>query len=253
MALGQRRMINTSIWQNTGFAMLHDKAKLLYMGTITFADDDGRLRANSLLLKSQVFPFDEEITQLHVRKWLNIIAKTDLIEVYKVGNEYFIQHPHWEKYQSIRKDLYKPSNLPQNPSRKSNEAVTKSHPNISKDNISKEREAHHSMEYLKNLPTQDLFEFYKRFDCSKKALISKGEDLYNYCKAKGKRYSDYRAMLLNALKKDFQERRHDDKIRNSKLMEVDGVMKIVPFELQKGIEELHKKMKVGKLPGDENK
>ena len=53
-----RRMIRTSLWQNEQFAKLSDKAKLLYIGTITIADDDGRLKGNSLILKGQIFPLD---------------------------------------------------------------------------------------------------------------------------------------------------------------------------------------------------
>ena len=62
------------------------------------------------------------------------------------------------------------------------------------------------MEYLKKIPEEDLKEFYKRFDASEKAIRSKGEDLHNWCKINGKVKKDYKAFLLNALKKDFPER-----------------------------------------------
>lgn len=219
MALGQRRMLNTAVWQNTGFCQLSDKAKLLFIGLITVSDDDGRLKANSLLLRSQIFPLEDTITQPEIIKWLKEIKKTGLIDLYSVGKEYFIQHPNWHKYQSIRKDLYKPSNLPLNPLRKSNEGVTKSHPNSIQSKLSKESKIL-AAKYLRAIPEKDLEEWYKRFDVSKKQLISKGEQLYNYCKMHDKYYSDYKALMLNALKGDFDERK--DTAPKTKVVLKDG-------------------------------
>ena len=244
MALGQRRMVYTNLWQSAQFARLPDKAKLLYIGLITLADDDGRLRADSLLLRSQVFPLDETIKQSDVRKWLNFIVRTGLVEVFRVDEHYFVQHPNWKKYQSIRKDLYKPSKIPSNPSRKRHGADTESHPNISKDKLNKEERPEASISYLKNIPTQDLWEFYQRFDASKKAIISKGEDLFLWCESNGRVKKNYKATLLNALKKDFPERKQDDRIRTSKLMEVDGIMKIIPLEMQEDLKNLSAKMTI---------
>lgn len=105
-------MLHTSIWQNEDFAKLSDKAKLLYIGTITIADDEGRLKGNSLILKGQVFPLDETISSDQVRGFLNEIVKAKLITYYKIDNQYIIQHPNWSKFQTLRSDRKKDSNLP---------------------------------------------------------------------------------------------------------------------------------------------
>jgi len=203
MALGQRRMVYTSLWQNPEFGALSDGAKLLYIGMITVADDDGRLRGNSHLLRSQVFPFDEKVSIENVRKWINDIVRSKLVTFYKVKNEYYIQHPNWEKYQYIRPDLYKKSKIPT--LRKRNEKVTKSLPKLSKDNIREER-IENSPEFLKNIPENDMQDFLKRFDASRKMIISKAEDLIFWLESNGKTKKNYRSFLLNALKKDFPER-----------------------------------------------
>lgn len=198
-------MVYTNLWQNADFFKLSDRAKLLYIGLITVADDDGRFKANSLLLRSQIFPLDEKITQLDVRKWLNEVVRAGLVEVYRENSEYFGQHPNWHKYQSIRKDLYKQSKLPPNSSRKRHGSGSVSKDKLSKDKIREEA----SVEFLKSIPAIILDEWYFRFDCSKKALVSKGEELYNYVKSHGKErtYKDFKLMMLNALKKDFPERK----------------------------------------------
>jgi hypothetical protein len=64
-----------------------------------------------------------------------------------------------------------------------------------------------SLKYLENLPEKDLEEFYNRFECSKPAIQSKAESILLYCQSKGKKYANYRALLLNALKKDFPARK----------------------------------------------
>lgn len=67
--------------------------------------------------------------------------------------------------------------------------------------------------YLKNLPEEDLKDFTYRFDASPKQIQSKAEDLSNYCEAKGKKYKNYRAFLINALKKDFKEMTEEERER----------------------------------------
>lgn len=236
----QRRMVYAQLAENKSFALMSDKAQILYVFMIVLADDEGRLKGDSELLRAKVFPFKPDITIADMKGFTKEIAKAGLIKWYKDGDNYYIQHPNWEKYQILRADRTKPSNIP-TPSN-DNQMSTKRPRKISK--LSKEREVIASPSYLQEIPTQDLFEFYQRFDCSKKALISKGEDLYNYCKSKGKVYKDYKALLLNALKKDFPERRADDRIKTSKLMEHEGVLKIVPKEMQDEVKGLADKMKV---------
>ena len=200
-------MVYTNLWQNVEFSKLSKEARLLYIGTITLADDDGRLKGNSVLLRSQVFPLDEGITSQHVRTWLNEIVKIGLVTFYQSNGEYFIQHPKWEKYQTIRADRKKDSDLPPP---LGNQAGDKRRHKLKEVKIREEKgevALKRSPRYLKEIPEEDLNEFHERFDCSKSAIKSKGEDLALWCESKGKAKRDYRAFLLVALKKDFPPRR----------------------------------------------
>lgn len=49
-------------------------------------------------------------------------------------------------------------------------------------------------------------EFVTRFIATEKQIKSKAEDLKLYCERKGRKYMNYKAFLLNALKNDFKER-----------------------------------------------
>lgn len=149
-------MIHTSLWQNEQFAKLSDKAKLLYIGTITIADDDGRLKGNSLILKGQIFPLDEAVTSDQVRKYINECVKVKLINYYEVNGQYFLEHPNWQKFQTLRSDRKKDSEIPS-----FSDITTDSQPGdnqmstnvlrkISKDKISKDNNARKNAQTRKN-------------------------------------------------------------------------------------------------------
>jgi hypothetical protein len=76
-----------------------------------------------------------------------------------------------------------------------------------------------SINYLRSLPEEDLKEFAYRFDASPKQVQSKAEDLLNYCSAKGKVYKNYKAFLINALKKDFKEMTDEERARRKETAE----------------------------------
>jgi DNA-binding transcriptional regulator YhcF (GntR family) len=60
-----------------------------------------------------------------------------------------------------------------------------------------------SAQYLLTVPKEDVEVFTSKYQCSEQQLRGKAEEMYNYCLAKGKKYSNYRALLSNAVRKDF--------------------------------------------------
>jgi hypothetical protein len=72
---------------------------------------------------------------------------------------------------------------------------------IEENSIEKSKK-HSSLEYLKNIPKEDLLEF-KDKGFTESMVKSKAEDLLLYCQSKGKLYKNYKAFLLNALNKDY--------------------------------------------------
>ena len=142
MANNQRRMVYVKIWESGQFGKLSNEAKLLFIGMITLADDDGRLRADPAYLRAQIFPYNESMSVTETLRFRNEIEKNSLITVYSIDGFEYIEHPKWKEYQLIRNDLYKQSTLP-----KSNDDVTEtlrkrpsklSKVKLSKDKISKQ-------------------------------------------------------------------------------------------------------------------
>lgn len=104
-------MINSELFRNVELGECLPLDRLLYIGTIVNADDEGRLRANPKYLRATIFPFDlikdEDILAMRGR-----LAERRLITVYQVEGMEYLQHPKWEKWQILRKDRMKPSDCP---------------------------------------------------------------------------------------------------------------------------------------------
>ncbi len=89
----------------------------------------------------------------------------------------------------------------------SNESKNGSNARIEENRIDKNRiEEKRGIHYLTGVPDKDMKEFLTRFVATEKEIKSKAEDLLLYCQRKGRTYSNYKAFLLNALKRDFKER-----------------------------------------------
>lgn len=109
--MANRRMLHDSIWESRQFISLPDKAKLLYIGLISVADDDGRFKAAPQLLKSKIFPYDR-IGHKGVKKLVDKIQQAELICLYESKSAILGYHPNWTRYQQIRADRRKINNLP---------------------------------------------------------------------------------------------------------------------------------------------
>ena len=107
-----KRMLHSSIWEGEQFVSLNARQRLTYIGLISIADDDGRLKGHPALVKSRIYPMDEGISPTTIDKDLDIIAKTGLIHRYSVNGANYVAHPNWRHFQRVRNDLYKPSKFP---------------------------------------------------------------------------------------------------------------------------------------------
>ena len=97
-----RRMIDTSLWQNEKFTRMPLGARMLQIGIITHADDQGRAKANPSFLRMQIFPDDEDITNADIQKWFGLMIKNGTIISYTVDEKQYVQLCNWWKYQSLQ-------------------------------------------------------------------------------------------------------------------------------------------------------
>ena len=105
-------MIHPAIWEDPGFNILSIKARLLFIGMFSNADDEGRMRADAGSLKRLVFGFDDEITRADVQEMIQEIEKLDSIHFYNADGESYAHFTKWEVYQKLQKDRIQDSLLP---------------------------------------------------------------------------------------------------------------------------------------------
>jgi len=128
------RMINKRISKDLELAKLSLPTALLYTWCIPFLDVEGRLEADSVILKGLVVPYRKDFTLKVIEKCLQELAKTPLITYYG-NNHKYMEFKGFSKNQTIHKDREAPSEIPP-PELMSKSCEGPAKDNISKDNIS---------------------------------------------------------------------------------------------------------------------
>ena len=105
--MANKRMLAKAIWQNRKFARLKNDEKLLYIGLVTIADDEGRVWNDDYMLKIQIFPGDD-LKPSEIKQMLDHIEDMELIR----KNDKAIQLNSWKDWQIIRSDIFKKSTIP---------------------------------------------------------------------------------------------------------------------------------------------
>lgn len=84
------RTIKPEFWEDEKLAKLPVYARLLFIGTWNFADDNGALLANPVLMKSHIFPY-EDIGISTISEWIDILVeKGMLIRTTYNGKDYLV-------------------------------------------------------------------------------------------------------------------------------------------------------------------
>ncbi len=94
------RSIHPEFWSDERMVEIPFGARLLFIGTWNFADDEGRLEDNPGRLRLQVFP-GNDVTPEQVDGWLDLLAANNgPIIRYEVDGQRYIQVRNFRKYQS---------------------------------------------------------------------------------------------------------------------------------------------------------
>ena len=98
--MSRKRMLDPGIWTDDGFLTLAPEARLLFIGLISHADDEGRGNAELRALKAKVFPgdnlSDEQITAL-----CETVAQYMRVVFYEVNGSRYYQLERWDDYQTV--------------------------------------------------------------------------------------------------------------------------------------------------------
>lgn len=101
--MARKRMIDPSFWTDEKLGEHCNMVeRLLFMGLISNADDEGRGRANPKLLMSSIFPYDD----MRISDFKNSLAKLaglGLIRLYQVEGQQYFEVVNFAKHQTINK------------------------------------------------------------------------------------------------------------------------------------------------------
>lgn len=176
-------------------------------------------------------------------EWNNcfcVLSKLEKMKMIKLHDEGEVEILNWGKRQettltnSERQAKYREN-------KKSNEKVTgvTTKVTLEKKRIEerrrekKEEGGNRSILYLENIPEEDIQEIYKTYEISTQAIKDKAKAIVDYCKSRGKRYSDYKATLRVWISKDFKKRPEVKKVEP-----IEQVSRPIPEDIKKGIREL---------------
>ena len=91
------RTVKPEFWQSEDLSQVSDKAKLLAIGLLNMADDEGYLKAHPAIIKSQLFPFNTGslniqgiLTELSNVRYIDVLTGDDGKQYVHIVN--FLKH-----------------------------------------------------------------------------------------------------------------------------------------------------------------
>ena len=76
-------------------------ARHTFILLFTVADDFGRFRANTILLKNKLYPYDENLTAAEMRSWLEELTEKGRLRFYEVDGQSYGELVNWSKHQRV--------------------------------------------------------------------------------------------------------------------------------------------------------
>ena len=170
-------MLKKRISKSAKFANLpSDRGRLLYLLLIPYVDCEGRLEANSHIIKGNVCPYIKTLSLQSITKCLKKMHEVGLIILYNISGEQYLQITRFEDFNKINKDREAVSHIPPPSSPDAthaelqiNSGVAPCKGKVNKDNLNKE------VVFPKNLDTPEfkaVWEEWKQYRIElKKKLI----------------------------------------------------------------------------------
>ncbi len=109
----RRRMIDPDFWNDSRVKRLSPTERLLFIGMISYADDEGRLLADPAFLRSKVFPYDDFSLEDIISMRDHILETNPNVQLYQNAGEDYLFFRKWPRYQ--KPSHPQPSKLPQPP------------------------------------------------------------------------------------------------------------------------------------------
>lgn len=92
--------MDPSMWADAAVAKMSRDERLMFVGLITIADDEGRLAASAASIQGALYPNDVDVTPRLVRKWRDgVVEKLANVQLYAYDGVEYLSFRRWERYQ----------------------------------------------------------------------------------------------------------------------------------------------------------
>lgn len=111
--MARRRFIHPVLWQDEAVTKMTRDERLLFVGMVTIADDEGRIVGSPAHLLGAIYPYDEDVTPKKIREWRDgVCSKNPNVVCYVSGGHEYLAFLRWAEWQKpshpIRSKLPKP-------------------------------------------------------------------------------------------------------------------------------------------------
>jgi hypothetical protein len=95
------RSVKPEFWSDPEMTRLPRDVRFFYVALWNFADEDGRLSADTRYLKTVTFPLDDDVTEEIITGWLRALAQAGRVELYVAQGKAFAFLPKLAVHQNL--------------------------------------------------------------------------------------------------------------------------------------------------------
>jgi hypothetical protein len=121
--MARSRIIRPEFFDDEKLATISRDARYLFIGLWKCSDDYGVTKGHKLWIKSQVFPYDNDINENIMEKLLSELESIKVIEPFEANDEHYYNIPKFLNHQKI--DHPSKTRNPAKPSRKNRERIAR--------------------------------------------------------------------------------------------------------------------------------
>ena len=96
------RTLKPEIWSDERIGVMSRAARLLLIGMITMADDEGRLRAMPSAILGHVFPYDQ-VAPRRLAVWCDEVAASGIVRFYEHAGIPYAAFTNWGRHQRVNR------------------------------------------------------------------------------------------------------------------------------------------------------
>lgn len=110
--MARDRMIRVKFWEDEKLSQVPLQSRLLFIGTWNIADDSGVLKGNVKYIKSQLFPYDDNIRANDIKNWIDALIDARMLIPFSYNNESYLYIRSFNVHQKVDKPS-KTRNVPE--------------------------------------------------------------------------------------------------------------------------------------------